>query len=317
MNYASWYNLTDDQIAKRGIAEMHFAAASGLPLPHDIEVADLRNRLDEWCELVDYGIRRMEKRRGASDQPDLTSNQYRIMVMITVLQRNLGVTYNWAFSQGEYNATDSRNLFLHGILSGHGGTCVSMPSLYAAVGRRLGFPIKIVLAKQHSFCRWDGEERFNIEATSPGFNSRPDEHYRMWPIPITQSEVDAGRFLKSLTPTEELAYFIGQRGNCLFDLLQTQRACEAHGIAHHLVPDDPGLDRQWGLSLLLHRTIEHLREQRRTYPHALHVPLLAPQNAWERVALPRVYEHLDRIFRNRQKHKANRVHEQAFQKSLA
>ncbi len=90
--------------------------------------------------------------------------------MVTVLQRDLGLRYNLAFMEGEDDASDSHNLFIHGPLTGRGFTCVTAPVIYAAIGRRLGYPIKLVHAKQHTFCRWDERdgERFNIEATSPG-----------------------------------------------------------------------------------------------------------------------------------------------------
>ncbi len=39
------------------------------------------------------------------------------------------------------------------IADDNGGTCVSMPVLYTAVARRLGYPVKLVLAKGHAFCR--------------------------------------------------------------------------------------------------------------------------------------------------------------------
>jgi hypothetical protein len=80
------------------------------------------------------------------------------------------VKYNFAFIEGDYDATDSRNLFIHGLLGGHGGSCVTMPVLYAAIGRRLRYPIKLVGAKQHTFCRWDdgAGERFNIEGNVAG-----------------------------------------------------------------------------------------------------------------------------------------------------
>ena len=50
-----------------------------------------------------------------------------------------------------------------------------MPILYIAIGRRLGYPLKLVHAHGHDFVRWDepGGERFNIDATSPGFHLRP------------------------------------------------------------------------------------------------------------------------------------------------
>ena len=87
---------------------------------------------------------------------------------------------------------DSRNLFIHGVVSGHGGTCTSMPLMYLAVGRRLGYPLRLVLAKAHLFVRWEetGGERFNIEATTTrGLNTFSDDYYRKWPLEITEDEM--------------------------------------------------------------------------------------------------------------------------------
>ncbi len=52
------------------------------------------------------------------------------------------------FNEGPYNASDSRFLFIHGLLTGFGGTCVSMPILYLAIARRLGYPLKLVETKE-------------------------------------------------------------------------------------------------------------------------------------------------------------------------
>src|SRR5687768_4706761 len=134
--------------------------------------------------------------------------------MVTVLWRNLGVTYNWSFAHGDYDTSDSRNHFIHGLLTGRGGTCVTLPILYAAVGRRLGFPIKLVHAKEHAFCRWDDGrgERFNIEGTNCGLKINSDQYYRHWPHEISDDEIERRQFLCNLTPREELAYFLAERG---------------------------------------------------------------------------------------------------------
>lgn len=45
--------------------------------------------------------------------------------------------------------------------------------LYVAIGRRLGYPLKLVECKGHLFVRWeDAKERFNIEGTSRGLHGR-------------------------------------------------------------------------------------------------------------------------------------------------
>ena len=91
-----------------------------------------------------------------------------------------------------------------------------MPVLVVAIGRRLGYPLKLVRAKAHLFARWDTEkERFNIEATGRGWNTYTDSYYRQWPHPFTKAEEQANRFLKSLSPAEVLSGFLGLRALCL------------------------------------------------------------------------------------------------------
>jgi hypothetical protein len=127
------------------------------------------------------------------------------------------------------------DLFIHGMVNNtNGGTCSSMPVLYTAVGRRLGYPIKLALAKQHVFCRWDdGKERFNIEAAgNGGIDYPPDDYYRKWPIAISDADMKSGEFLKSLSPQEELASFLLQRASCLQAHHRTneERACLAEAL---------------------------------------------------------------------------------------
>jgi hypothetical protein len=145
-------------------------------------------------------------------------------MMITVLQQDFGVRYNPA-RIFDPDFRDSRDLFIHGILFGDGGTCASMPVLYVAVGRRLGYPLKLVHAKGHRFARWDDPEgkhwdqpaRFNIEGSGRGLNIKPDEYYHTWPRKLKDRELAEGCFLRSHTPREELASFLATRANCLQD----------------------------------------------------------------------------------------------------
>lgn len=114
---------------------------------------------------------------------------------------------------------------------------MSMPVAYVAIGRRLGYPLKLALAKGHIFCRWDGAgERLNIEATNRGMSTYEDDHYRTWPQKLTSSEVASGRFLRSLAPPEELAMFLASRGHCLLDNGRLEGARAAYGAAHRLAP---------------------------------------------------------------------------------
>ena len=117
------------------------------------------------------------------------------------------------------------------------GTCSSMPVLYAAVGRRLGYPLKLVTTKAHLFLRWeDGKERFDLEATGRGMNRYDDEHFKRWPFPVSEEEIRTEGYLKSLTAVEEFAVFLSLRANCLKEAGQIQEAAACYAQAARLAP---------------------------------------------------------------------------------
>jgi hypothetical protein len=168
---------------------------------------------------------------------------FRVLVMVTVLQRDLGVRYNPdSINTREFN--DSREGFIHGLLrpGKRVGTCANMPVLYAAIGRKLGYPIYLVHASGHLFCRWHNAytgERFNIEASGKGLNVFPDEHYMKWPHPIHPADVRSGLFLRNLNPFEEVATFMATRGHCQQDQGCLVDAVVSYAHAHRLDPTDP------------------------------------------------------------------------------
>jgi len=135
---------------------------------------------------------------------------------------------------------------LHGMVGGPGGTCASMPIMYVAVGRRLGYPLKLVQTRGHLFARWDDPEgkcfgfpeTFNVEGAGEGIASYDDEHYKTWPEPWTNIDETEGWYLKSMTPREELASFLAMRGDCLTDNGRLAEAVQAYEWASALAPGD-------------------------------------------------------------------------------
>jgi hypothetical protein len=234
------------------------------------------------------------------EHSDLTGNQFRVMVMITVLQRDLGVKYNLAFNEGDYDGRDSRNLFIHGLLTGHGGTCNTMPVLYTAIGRRLGWPLRLVLAKEHMFCRWDkpNDERFNIEATSPGFVSRPDEHYHHLPKPLSPAELERGWYLQSVTRREEVAEFYALNGLCRCENMHMTQAVQSFQWASSISPEDPRPFNGWIMATILKRAFAKLRWQSKSRPAAPALLMPAPLNEFERAQYPRASIEFNRILTN-------------------
>ena len=113
-----------------------------------------------------------------------------------------------------------------------------MPVLYVALGRRLGYPVKLVSTKAHLFLRWDSPaEKFDMDATGKGLNEYDDEHYKQWPIPLTDQDIKEEGYLKSLTPAEELSVFLTIRAMCLREAGRMNDAIVAHAAALRLAPD--------------------------------------------------------------------------------
>lgn len=225
------------ELAETDIAVVNLLCAKGLPGAENLDIPAVQAKLDEWAAKVKSETQRHLYR--VSDPRYAEHYQYsearlRAEFIVQCLQEDCGVHYNMEQVR-QVDFSKPADLFMHGMVNnGNGGTCSSMPVLYAAIGRRLGYPIKLVLAKQHVFCRWDdGKERFNIEAAgNGGVDYPPDEHYRDWPLPITDTEMKSGEFLRSLSPQEELATFLLQRASCLQAHRRTneERACLAEAL---------------------------------------------------------------------------------------
>lgn len=229
------------------IAEWNLICAQGLPGSEFLNSDEALVRLDEMSHHVDSEIRRNYHR--FLDDPSQSENsqaKYCVLMLVTVLQQDFGVRYN----PDRIRDPDFRNsgdLFLHGMLTGNGGTCASMPVLYTAIGRRLGWPMKLAAARGHLFCRWDdpdghhpfGSERFNLEGTSQGAHLVSDDYYRQWPEPLSDELIERGGYLKSLTMEEEVAAFLALRGHCLEDNRWIGKACEVYRWACRLAPNDP------------------------------------------------------------------------------
>jgi len=90
------------------------------------------------------------------------------------------------------------------------------------------------------FARWDDPEgeRLNLEANATGLGTPDDDYYRTGKYALAPEMVRAGQFLKSMTPREELANFLAQRGCRWRDLGRWRFAVEAFAYASGLVPEN-------------------------------------------------------------------------------
>jgi hypothetical protein len=239
------------QIEQCDIGLMNLLCAESLASAEDMSVDKSLPLLEAWAKHVKAEMERhLYRFRKNREQFQNSEGYFRMLMMAVVLYEDFGVRYN---SNRMSNSTqprandgffaDSREVFLHGLLGPRRtGTCSSMPVLYVALGRRLGYPLKLVKAKGHLFARWessDGRERFNIEATSRGLNTFPDEYYKQWPYPMSEADLRSGHYLRSLTSQEELALFLQTRGHCLKAAGKSNEAKTAYEQARRFAPHWP------------------------------------------------------------------------------
>lgn len=243
----SWYDLvqrSDAELASHDIAAVNLACATGLPGAEGLDVGHCLAMLDAWAGHVGRETARCAG-QFQRDPPAFENSRayFRVLVLATVLQEDCGVRYDPTLVERDDFFGDAGNLFLHGVLRGRGGTCSSLPPLYVAVGRRLGYPLRLVQTNSHLFARWDDPatgERFNVECTSRGLNCHPDDYYRTWPRPTTPAEVERCGWLVSQTPRAELAGFLVSRGHCRLDNGRHRQAAACYAHACVLAPEHGG-----------------------------------------------------------------------------
>jgi hypothetical protein len=272
--------LDAHSLAALDVAEINLACASGLPGSERLDIAHCLRTLDEWAEHVRHKtIKLLPRFRKAPADFENSEPYFRILVMVTVLRRDIGISYNKRYKQeqlargeridarefiGDGFFLDSRNLFLHGIVETKEGTCSSLPPLYVAIGRRLGYPLKVVSTKGHLFARWDDVGvRFNIECTCEGLYCHTDEHYLHWPFESTPEEAKRCGYLTSKTPMQELATFLESRGHCWLENKQHRQAADAFATAGSL---DFNALNLLCLEATLNRWNQRMKPRRRRYP---------------------------------------------------
>lgn len=241
---AELVKMPSNGLRKCDLSQMNLICGEGLIKGEPISI--FLDRLDQWAERVKTETARNWHLYERNPKEYERSPEFFKMVMMgVVLAEDFHVQYDparrsdaGATSVGEGFFGQPQRVFLHGLLGPERmGTCSSMPVLYTAIGRRLGYPLKLVTTKGHLFVRWDGQgERFNVEVTGRGVNRFPNEYYLTWPFTVTPEEVQAEDYLKPLEPAEELAVFLSIRGMCLREAGRLEEAREGFRQASTLAP---------------------------------------------------------------------------------
>jgi 5-bromo-4-chloroindolyl phosphate hydrolysis protein len=239
--------LSPAELERCDIARMNLLCAEGLPGAEKLNVEKCLATLDQWAEGIKFETKR--NYHHFREDPAYyynSENFYKMLIMAVVLYDDYQVRYNpkWiespeAIRPDDGFGSDSRDILIHGLVGPqHMGTCSSLPVLYAALARRLGYPVKLVTAKAHLFMRWDSRtEIFNMDATGKGMDEFKDEHFKQWPFPITETEIKAEGYLQSLTSAQELSVFLRMRAFCLRQAGRFNEAIAAHAAALKLEPN--------------------------------------------------------------------------------
>jgi hypothetical protein len=253
--------MSSEELAIQDLALLNLRAAEGLPGSENLNVTEVLATLDRWAQKVKLDTdRNLYQFLQKPDEFHHSEAYYRMLILVTVLQQDFGVHYNLE-RINDIDFTRCQDLFLHGMVgSSNGGTCVSMPVLYTAVARRLGYPVYLVNAKEHLFCRWDAAgQRINVEGTNQGMNSFDDLHYRNWPHPTSTQEVESGRYLKSLTNAESFSAFLAARAHCFEDSGNRSDAAVCYSLAVKHSANHP-MYRSFLSQLVRPKTIEDYPE---------------------------------------------------------
>jgi len=242
--------LKGEKLEGTDIGLMNLLCAEGLPGAENLNVAESLATLDQWARQAKRETDRNHQR--FREDPAYFHNSeafYKMLMLAVVVYEDFGIRYNpkWIAAPTEINGedhffADSRDILIHGMVGPRKmGTCSSMPVLYIALGRRLGYPLKLVTTRQHLFMRWDSPtERFDMEATGKGLEKYDDEHFRNWPFPITEQEIKEQDHLKSLSTREELSVFLSVRGLCLTEAGRLAEATASFEAAYRFAPNWKG-----------------------------------------------------------------------------
>ena len=245
-------NPTDLACAGLDLAELDLACAVGLRGSERLDISACLAWVDHaasWSRQ--QTAETFEDFQRSPETYDNSEGLFRVVAMMNVLWRGMGVHYNQDRINDPEEFTDSRDDFIHGIVEGRGGTCSSLPILLVAVGRRLDYPLKLVTTACHQFARWDDPagERFNVEINKTGLNTHQDLYYQTWPVDIrgTNWQTDT-KFLRSLSPRDEVAHSWSKRGHNLRANGRLKEAVDCFATACSIVTDDRLLDLcLWGM----------------------------------------------------------------------
>ena len=238
--------LSDEELERVSLVELNLAVVREIPGYEGLDASRYEAIVDRWAQEFAEELPRIDaafRGREAEYKNDLRF--YRIGQLMAWLGHKKDIAYipeQRGLKHVVYQ--DPGELFLHGLLDTKLGTCGNMPTLQAAIARRMGWPVALAPVENHTVCRFDdGEVAYNIETTHTdkgGFSAGTEEDYaRQFNLPdCAFTEADT---LETMSAREMLAYFIAMRGRYYWDTGQWEKADQDTSLARSLLPRHRGL----------------------------------------------------------------------------
>lgn len=233
--------LSDEELEKVSLVELNLTVVREIEGYEDLDASKYEAIVDQWAHEFAKELPKIDatfRGREAEYKNDLRF--YRIGQLMAWLGHKKNIAY--IPEQRDLDHVlykDPAELLLHGLLDTRQGTCGNMPTLQAAIARRMGWPVALAPVESHTVCRFDdGEVAYNIETTHTdkgGFSAGTEQDYaREFNLPSCAfTEADT---LEAMSAREMLAYFISLRGRYYWDTGQWEKADQDHSLARSLLP---------------------------------------------------------------------------------
>ncbi len=187
---------------------------------------------EQWSDVV-HGLRYRRELDAMAEEikkrlraRKLRTNFKAIPVINEYLFEELGFT-------AVADAKDPNDLFLHSVMDRRRGYCLSLSTLYLALGERLGLPLYGVVVPGHFFVRYDSRSiRFNIECTAGG-GQQNDKHYiEKFRVPARHDRL----YMENLTKKQTLGCLFNNFGVVYLETGQPKFALLALDLAARINP---------------------------------------------------------------------------------
>ncbi len=263
------------------IAAVNLACARGLNNVDEHAFPDYLSLLDKIAEAVaketDRCFRLFKLKPAQFNHSEAV---FRIYTMEHVFRVQFNIKYDPLIQKSlesgfQWKSSDSTEVFIHGVLSDkRTGTCSSLPTVAIAVGRRLGYPLKLVLVPNHTLYRWDdGDDRHNYQHTESGGDIRSDDYFFSWPRSWTEYDYTINRqtnvWLHSMNATQEVSKFLCNRAIMLCDAERFDEAMQSIEASQRFDPINPAC-RHIALNIVDQMQQTRRRDQTKPWKELVH-----------------------------------------------